>query len=358
MLRQPADCVHRHLSRPNEADAGTYCELLTQLSGVQDRTLVAVNGQICDACCKFEMPTAESPNPVIASLAYQIARHVIENGSIDDCDARRARALRMSSLNQMETVSSGASRPMEDIVDWTITVETLARHVESGNPFVYLRYSDGEWYSLLGARGTNCDGHDFLPATMGLELESVLSEVSRQPADGSLVYVGTTTSLLQVFIQEYIAANRLTDSVAWVSASLFPLGLYDLSTRRFVEAAAGYSGPKWLVANRHLAPIARALGCCHVVIPERNCYAHIDEIESAMRYRGPGLVLCCASMASECLIWRLFRHNPAATYVDCGSIFDWMIGRENRREASSHRELLRREYFPLFRDYVSVSADR
>jgi hypothetical protein len=106
------------------------------------------------------------------------------------------------------------------------------------------------------------------------------------------------------------------------------------------------------MANRHLQPVARALGLRHVAIAEHNCYMQLDAIEAMLQFDGPGLVLCCASMASECLIWRLFKDNPDATYADCGSIFDWMIGRENRPEARIHRDFLQREYFPIFQDYI------
>jgi hypothetical protein len=248
------------------------------------------------------------------------------------------------------TACSERSLTVEGLIDRTISVETLTNHMKSLTPFVYLRYGDGEWYSVLGAEGFNCDGHDFFPETIGRELQSVLSEVDQCPGDGRRIYVGTTTCFLQREIMEYIGARRLVGRIAWVSDALLRVGLHDLSTRRFVETVAAHPGPKWLVANRHLHPVARALGLSHVVIPDRNCYAHLDTTVKMLRFAGPGLVLCCASMASECLIWRLFRRNPEATSIDCGSIFDWMIGRENRCEARFHRDLLQREYLPLFRD--------
>jgi hypothetical protein len=54
-------------------------------------------------------------------------------------------------------------------------------------------------------------------------------------------------------------------------------------------------------------------------------------------------------MASECLIWRLFSHNPSASFVDCGTIFDWMLGNLNRREAVAQWPFLEQKYAPLFR---------
>ena len=64
-------------------------------------------------------------------------------------------------------------------------------------------------------------------------------------------------------------------------------------------------------------------------------------------------MICRASMASECLIWRFLRHNPSASFVDCGTIFDRMLGNLYRREAVAQWPFLEKEYAPLFRRAVA-----
>ena len=101
-----------------------------------------------------------------------------------------------------------------------------------------------------------------------------------------------------------------------------------------------------------LDDVAQGLGCRHVAIPERDCYLRIGRAERACRFRGPGIVLCAASMAAECLIYRLHRRNPAGTYVDCGHIFDAMVWRPTRRYTKRNvdgiLELLKEHYCPMF----------
>jgi hypothetical protein len=101
------------------------------------------------------------------------------------------------------------------------------------------------------------------------------------------------------------------------------------------------------------ADAARVLGCRHVLIPPRDCYLVLDEVRERCRFRGPGLVIACAGMATECLFGRLYPENPRGSYVDCGHIFDAILGRPTRQYTiENHDDILAvyaEHYRPFFR---------
>ena len=120
----------------------------------------------------------------------------------------------------------------------------------------------------------------------------------------------------------------------------------------FFEAVRDHPGRKYLVANASLALVARGLGCTHVVIPRVDCYLQIDRAARACAFRGPAVVLCCAGMASEGLLARLHRRNPAGTYLDCGHVFDAMAGAltrpHTRNNVDGIVDFLLEHYTPMF----------
>ncbi|MCG8650274.1 MAG: hypothetical protein MI861_10590, partial [Pirellulales bacterium] len=68
------------------------CGLLGEISGVSDVRRLAVPAGACEACCQSFVPTAKHPNPVVASLLFQIAQD-IGSGNVDRCDPSQAARL-------------------------------------------------------------------------------------------------------------------------------------------------------------------------------------------------------------------------------------------------------------------------
>ena len=297
-------------------------------------------------------------NSAVASLVYAATEGILGAGGVAGCTPERAAALQRRAIAALAVTRPECSRSPVDgpapgaLVDREVTVNSFVDHLIAGDPFTHLRYGGGEWLSMLGTYGTNGDGHDFFPGTLGRELCESLDYVARLAPDNENVYVGLHTARLQNEIRAYLRRWGLADRVHWVGDILFQIGFRDFSTKRFLEVVRDYQGPKYLVANRWLAPVAQGLGCKHVAIPERDCYLRIGRAERACRFRGPGIVLCAASMAAECLIYRLHRRNAAGTYVDCGHVFDAMLLRPNRRYTVENLdgilELLKEHYAPMF----------
>ncbi len=362
MARAVQECPYRVLTGEAARGERASCRLLREALAVDCRAF-EVPREACEQCCRLARPAPRRPNPVVASLIYRAADRLLAVDGQPGWAVYDALRLQRAALEHMEVVSGGptdapaASPPPHPLapralIDRRVTVETFIAHLVRGEPFSHPRYADGEWLSMLGARGVNCDGHDHFPETTGRELRQSLDYVAARHPDNQTMYVGLVRSWREFDLQAYLLSRGLTHRVHWVGCMLFQNGLRDFSTKRFLETVRRLPKPKYLVANRWLAPIARWLGCRHVRIPEENCYLAIDATEKACRFRGRGLVLLCASFAAECLIRRLHQRNPAGTYVDCGHVFDAMVGRLTRRYTQANEGgivgFVREHYAPMF----------
>jgi glycosyltransferase involved in cell wall biosynthesis len=91
--RPVESCPHR--ARPRESGGGMVadCQLLGDLSGIDEDVRCPVRLDACDACCALDAPTSERINPVIASLLSRLSDDVVARGGVPGCDAGRAEAL-------------------------------------------------------------------------------------------------------------------------------------------------------------------------------------------------------------------------------------------------------------------------
>lgn len=340
--REVADCPHRRLDEP----PGATCRLMLEWLGDADPELGRVSDELCAACCQEPLPQHDRMNSVVASVWLERRPSTASPGSSTDGRLKRLDRLACDAL----PVVPPDFPPLESLIDLSIDADVLAQHVEQCEPFLLLRYGDGEWYSVLGSGGHNCDQHEFLADSMGRELRAVLEGVANSAGRRERVYVGTTREL-EDSSRSVLSRIGGAERIRWVTDAVFRLGMMNLKTLRFVKACRDFSGRKLVVGNRFLRPLARALNAHHVVIPLRNCYQRLDEIERLCRVQEADLVLCCASMASECLLWRLFQDRPDAMYVDCGSIFDVMLGRAIRLEYRDWSGVVAEHYWPLFQAF-------
>jgi hypothetical protein len=238
-----------------------------------------------------------------------------------------------------------------DVIDIGVTCDTFSAHLRDREPFTYLRFGDGEWLSILGREGRTSDGQDFAPATLGRELRWSLEYAAGLWPCNERFYVGLHNGNYRSAVCRHLVEFRLIPRVRWVEDNLFAEGLINLATLRFLLAVQRFRQPKVLVANETLAPIARALKCHHIVVPRVDSHLSINAIEDRCHFCEPSLVLCCAGMTSEPLLCRLHRANPGGTYIDCGSIFDAIVGQPTRPYTQMNiddvRSTLARYYAPV-----------
>jgi len=301
MVRRVEECPHRgHVQGRGNVELAD-CRLLRTIVG-SDGSSFQVRRDACEYCCRFPPPSIEKLNPVIASLLYQWTSQAVATCGASGHRLGRAMAIRERAIGALETVSAASRRadgadaappmqPLHELADREIKVDCFTDRIRRREPFSYLRYGDAEWLSMLGAQGRNSGGHDFMPETLGCELRDTLDYVASLAPDNRYLYVGLPLSWRPDRILTYVQNRDLVGAIHWVDASLFPFGLRDLSTKRFLESVRDFRGRKYLVANRWLAPVAKGLGMAHVRIPESNCYLAIDRAERACRFRGQGLVL-------------------------------------------------------------------
>ncbi len=93
-------CPHRSVDATDPESA--CCGLLGQISGIGNPALLRVGRDACTACCQSFPPTAVDPNPVIASLVFQVAQRLVNerdgnnSNSGDPSDKRMiAQAIRL-----------------------------------------------------------------------------------------------------------------------------------------------------------------------------------------------------------------------------------------------------------------------
>jgi hypothetical protein len=295
----------------------------------------------CEACTSSLRPRPGKPNDVVASFIYTHASGILNDGSSPKRSAESAARILESAASELEIVWTKPNdfgwagelpgiRSPGDVIDIGVICDTFTAHLCNSEPFTYIRYGDGEWLSILGCRGRNSDGQDYAPATLGQELRWTLEYAAGLWPNNERFYVGVHDGYYRRAVCRHLVESRLVPRVRWVEDNLFADGLNNLSTLRFLLAVQGFRGRKVLVANETLAPIARALRCHHIVVPRIDCHLSLTAIEDRCHFCEPSLVVCCAGMASEPLLCRLHRANPHGMYIDCGSVFDAIVGLPTR----------------------------
>jgi hypothetical protein len=361
LFRRVDECPYRTNVRELPGGEFSECELV-ECWFPRGAGAAPIPRAICEQCTRSAPPDLDRLNDVIASQVYRRAARLWSSSEplgCDQADILRARAAAARALKIIWTTpnshrwTGAAHTPQStsEVIDPAINADTFAGHLKSREPFAYLRYGDGEWYSILGRLGHNGDGHDFFPETLGVELSETFQYVARLWPRNELMYMGLNAFVVQDAIRRYLVEHDLAYRIHWVCDNLFALGYRDFSTRRFLEAVRDFCGPKVLAGNEALAPVASGLGCRHVVVPRINCYQRIKRLHGECRFAGPGLLICCAGMASECLICRVHSENPEGSYVDCGHIFDALVGNLSRPDTQGNwggiLDFLGEHYAPL-----------
>ncbi len=361
MQRIPEDCPFRSNIHRLEGGEIATCEIVERLFP-DNPDAALVRRPSCEQCCLSAPPRPDQINDVIASHIYLLAERGLAASPANGApavDRARARALATSALKTLWGTPNTTQwaghvynlKSTAEIIDAGVNADTFARHLRNREPFAYLRYGDGEWFSILGRSGCNYDGQPFSSETIGRELRRTFEYVAGLWPRNSRFYMGLHAGLLQPAIRRYLIENGIAYRIHWVSDNLFALGFHDFSTRRFLEAVKDFSGPKTLVGNGSLAPVAAGLECRHVLIPQTDSHREFARFYRESSFMGPGLLICCAGMDSELMIRLIHEKNPDGFYVDCGHVFDPLVGRFTRDylqgDCDGIIDLLFEHYAPL-----------
>jgi hypothetical protein len=236
---------------------------------------------------------------------------------------------------------------------WDSLITRMTHLVTCGMPFSYPRFGDGEFLSITGRRGTNCDGHGYFRDSLGIQLRRVLMEISRyaESADASNLFVG---GWLDWRARSYLDSERIAEKIPWCSTGAFQFGLADLFTLDFLSAVKVSPATKIIVGPSHLKPVADGLGATLIEVPVHNCWLDFDRVQfECSRELCPGAIyLYAAGMMSEILAWEMWKTDRSTTQVDVGNVLSAIAGAENTRTymvatESPERRAIAEHYWPL-----------
>ena len=203
--------------------------------------------------------------------------------------------------------------------------------IQRNEPFAFPRYGDGEFASILGFSGKNCDGVRYTE-----DLQNALSETLRYPHLDDSYYYGLLAIAVRFFkpyIERFVVKNNL--DILWTEATFLvaanrhgKLGdfLSVLQTRPIL-----YVGPK------RLQGVSEALGLqiAHFIeIPPVKAFeARQDIVNKVLVYADTAdFIGFSAGPATKWLIWSLFPDlGETHTLFDFGSIFDGYVGQPSRK---------------------------
>ena len=236
---------------------------------------------------------------------------------------------------------------------WDSLIARMTHLVTCGMPFFHPRFGDGEFLSMTGRRGTNCDGHGYFRDTLGLQLRRVLMEISRyaECADVSNLFVG---GWLDWRARSYLDSERISGKIPWCSTGAFQFGLADLFTLDFLSAVKVSPAKKIIVGPSHLKCLGDGLGATLIEVPVHNCWLDFDRVHyECSRELCPGAnFLYAAGMMSEILAWEMWKTDRSTTHVDVGNVMTAIAGAENTRSymvaaESPERRAIAEHYWPL-----------
>jgi hypothetical protein len=102
MRRTPENCSHRIVNHAADNTAAV-CDLLSHITGVNDRSARIVQRDACEACCDC-LRNPEQINPVIASLVYSMASRIVATGGHPECSTSHATALMQRVSDQLSVI--------------------------------------------------------------------------------------------------------------------------------------------------------------------------------------------------------------------------------------------------------------
>lgn len=201
-----------------------------------------------------------------------------------------------------------------------VTYARICQMLRDEVNFKFARYGDGEWLCMFGKEGANCDNHKYF-TDLGEQLKKSLIE---EPD----YLCGIQPLSLSHKIRDKILSFTEGLKINWVDADCLHSASIDGKLKEFGEAI----NHRYviLVGPAHLHSL---FDCVHIVIPDVDCWLQYEKVCEQLDFHLKGsnnaVVLLCASMMSEVIISRFRKVD--CTMVDCGSVFDPLVGVKSRR---------------------------
>lgn len=228
-------------------------------------------------------------------------------------------------------------------------LEIVTNWVKDGGPFLHLRYADGEFYSILGAKGVNSDGLAFDSGTLGVELHQVLDDISSGALSGTRALIGGDWTRPEAAV-DYLHENGFLRGIPWCPSGIWVNGVTSGHLARFFEALLADPRPRVLIGNNRIRGAAAFLRAKFVEVPASASWSVRKEINAVLATIAKNsVVMYCAGMATEAFAWASWKWRQDLTHLDMGHIFDGAFGVRSRVWLSADGKCVRRDtYFSRY----------
>lgn len=198
-------------------------------------------------------------------------------------------------------------------------------------PFALPRYGDGEFSSILGYPGSNCDGVKYTSA-----LRNALTETLTYPHLQDNYYYGLLAIAFRYFrpyIEKFTARNNL--DIDWTEATFLVAANRHGKLGNFLSIL--YPRPILYVGPTYLQRLPEVLGLQipHFIdVPPTTAFEHREEIRNKVLVYADkaDFIGFSAGPATKWLIWALYPDlGDSHTLFDFGSVFDAYVGRPSRK---------------------------
>ena len=217
-----------------------------------------------------------------------------------------------------------------------LTFDDILAKIRATTNFSLQRWGDGEWGSVMGASGSNCDGHKYFPE-MSLALKLCLLDKQRG-------YMGMQPLAIEKMGQEiatWCKENKCM--VEWCNADV----LHEASIAdRIGEFVTALQKRKVIfVGSPRLSQIATQLHAAHIIVPLSNVWKWrstiVSDIQEQIAYFGEDVVILYSmSMPTNTVIRQIeMEYGNKVTQISCGSVWDCYCGYQTRRY---HQEIIDR----------------
>lgn len=210
-------------------------------------------------------------------------------------------------------------------------IEFFQNMLEMNKPFSFPRYGDGEFSSILGYSGANCDGVRYTS-----ELQESLTETLKYPHLQDEYFYGLLAIALRMYrpyIEKFTQIHNL--SITWTEATFLVAANRNGKFSGFLDVVRKrpllYVGPKYL---QRLPDVLGFKIDYFVTVPEKAAFESKENIvNKVLVYADKAdFIGFSAGPASKWLIWKLFPDiGETHTLFDFGSVFDGYAGRPSRK---------------------------
>jgi hypothetical protein len=231
-------------------------------------------------------------------------------------------------------------------------LDELTAWVADGKPFLSLRITDGELWSMFRYRpetDTTADGNE-MRYDLGEAIREIIRDYARllQTEPDCRVQIGTTMfqhpDETTKWLAGYVWSLGAAEKFRWINGHDMLDGLIDGRTRKLFETLQTSGRRVILCCDRAIVETRYCcLGgrpCDFYPVPKPNAWLHRHSIRDGLFQFADGgfTFLWCTGMGTKPLAWQLFREYPQSSHLDCGHIFDGAFGIMSREWLRNREE--------------------